>query len=456
MACRARRAAVALVGAGRARRSTFPPLTGRVVDAGRHPRRRTRRQRSSRSSPISRRSPAIQLVVATVARSQGTTIEHYANQLVPRLEARPRRQEQRRPAARRAERAQGAHRGRLRPRGHADRRAVRASSSPTRSRRGSRPATSAAAITRGVDDIITVADRPTPSEWQHARPADARQRTGRARLARSPVFFVFVRALRRLGGAIRRFAAAGAAAAASASGGGARCRLLGRRRLLRRRRRLRRRGRLFRRRRVVGRRRRVGELVMEMSPQDRDRITAAIRAVEARTTGEIVCVLARHVSDYRLVPFLWAGLASLVVPAAIVLSGLEPHRWPLVGESWTTGEVSDSGVAAAVAASLAAVVALQACLPRCGARAGAGIDPPRRSRRPRSGATGGTVIDQFLARGLQRTKARTGADLGRPGRASGRGGGGRRHLSPRRPLALGRRGRRPDRRGARAIRRSRR
>ena len=51
--------------------------------------------------------------------------------------------------------------------------------------------------------------------------------------------------------------------------------------------------RLLRRRRLVGRRRRVGELVMELSHRIAQRISAAIRAAEARTSGEIVCVLAR-------------------------------------------------------------------------------------------------------------------------------------------------------------------
>jgi putative membrane protein len=57
---------------------------------------------------------------------------------------------------------------------------------------------------------------------------------------------------------------------------------------------------------------------MEMSAEDRDRITAAIRAVEARTTGEIVCVLAEESSDSGALPILLAALVALTAPWLLV------------------------------------------------------------------------------------------------------------------------------------------
>ena len=51
-----------------------------------------------------------------------------------------------------------------------------------------------------------------------------------------------------------------------------------------------------------------------ISDDDRLRVTAAIRTAEARTSGEIFCVIARHSSDYRLVPIAWAAAAALFVP----------------------------------------------------------------------------------------------------------------------------------------------
>ena len=51
-----------------------------------------------------------------------------------------------------------------------------------------------------------------------------------------------------------------------------------------------------------------------ITDDDRTRVTAAIRAAEARTAGEIFCVIARHSSDYRLVPIAWAAASAMFVP----------------------------------------------------------------------------------------------------------------------------------------------
>jgi putative membrane protein len=55
-----------------------------------------------------------------------------------------------------------------------------------------------------------------------------------------------------------------------------------------------------------------------ISTHDRDRISAAILDAEQRTSGEIVCVLARASSDATALPMLLAALAALFVP------------WPLI------------------------------------------------------------------------------------------------------------------------------
>src|SRR5580704_9435744 len=54
------------------------------------------------------------------------------------------------------------------------------------------------------------------------------------------------------------------------------------------------------------------------SQADRERIAEAIRAAETKTSGEIFCVVARHASDYRLVPLAWAAALALVVPAPLI------------------------------------------------------------------------------------------------------------------------------------------
>ena len=57
---------------------------------------------------------------------------------------------------------------------------------------------------------------------------------------------------------------------------------------------------------------------MEFGHADHGAIAAAIRRAEERTSGQIVCVLARASSDYVHVAILWASLLALVTP------------WPLI------------------------------------------------------------------------------------------------------------------------------
>src|SRR5271163_4691181 len=57
---------------------------------------------------------------------------------------------------------------------------------------------------------------------------------------------------------------------------------------------------------------------MQLSHDDHEVISAAIRDAEKRTSGQIVCVLAHASSDYAYVPILWASMLALVVP------------WPLI------------------------------------------------------------------------------------------------------------------------------
>jgi putative membrane protein len=51
---------------------------------------------------------------------------------------------------------------------------------------------------------------------------------------------------------------------------------------------------------------------------DIDRVTAAIRAAEARTAGEIFCVVAHASSTYQMVPIAWAAVLGLLVPLPLI------------------------------------------------------------------------------------------------------------------------------------------
>jgi putative membrane protein len=147
-----------------------------------------------------------------------------------------------------------------------------------------------------------------------------------------------------------------------------------------------------------------------LAEADRARISQAITRAEATTSGEIYCVVARRTSDYRFVPVFWGAIASLLVPAIVLLLGLEPHRWPLIGEPWWTGEASDmeifhlvrSGMAALVLAQILAFLLAAALTFPMSVRLRVVPGAVKRDLVHRA------ALDQFLARGMQRTIARTG------------------------------------------------
>jgi len=58
---------------------------------------------------------------------------------------------------------------------------------------------------------------------------------------------------------------------------------------------------------------------MHISARDKERIAAAIRSVEAKTTGEIVCVLARTSSEATALPVFLAAFGALVLPWLLVV-----------------------------------------------------------------------------------------------------------------------------------------
>jgi putative membrane protein len=120
-----------------------------------------------------------------------------------------------------------------------------------------------------------------------------------------------------------------------------------------------------------------------ISQSDKTRVADAIRAAEARTAGEIFCVIARHSSDYRLVPIAWAAALALVVPLPLI----SLTTWPAaVIYLWQLG--------AFVVAALA--------LSHPGVRF---LIVPRRAKHERAHAE---AMRQFFAQGLDKTEHRTG------------------------------------------------
>jgi putative membrane protein len=122
---------------------------------------------------------------------------------------------------------------------------------------------------------------------------------------------------------------------------------------------------------------------MNVSEQDRERISTAIRAAEAKTSGEIVCVLAQTSSDATALPILVAAVVALALPWLLVaLTAMSVHRILVL----------QTIVFFALAVLL--------CLPR--ARV---VLVPRAARRA---VAHRAAMEQFTIRGIARKKDRTG------------------------------------------------
>jgi putative membrane protein len=122
---------------------------------------------------------------------------------------------------------------------------------------------------------------------------------------------------------------------------------------------------------------------MNVSEEDRERISTAIRAVEKTTSGEIVCVLAQSSSDVTALPILVAAAVALALPWLLVaLTAMSVHRI-LVLQIFVF-----------------VVLAVVLCLPR--ARVALVSRATRRAVAHRA------AMEQFTIRGIARKKDRTG------------------------------------------------
>ncbi len=123
--------------------------------------------------------------------------------------------------------------------------------------------------------------------------------------------------------------------------------------------------------------------MIQLSENDRARISEAIRMAEAQTSGEIYCVISRACSDYRLVPLAWAALIGLIAPLPLIYL----TQWPAT---------------VIYMMQLLAFVFAFFCLSHQRLRF---LIVPSRAKRDRAHAE---AVHQFAAHGLQNTEARTG------------------------------------------------
>lgn len=124
-----------------------------------------------------------------------------------------------------------------------------------------------------------------------------------------------------------------------------------------------------------------------LSDAERTQIAEAIRQAEARTTGEIVTVIAEASDGYWFVPLLWAAILSLLAPGAVLL--IDPWIEPV---TLYAGQL----LVFAVLALLFRWTPVKMRL------------VPSSVKRRRAGRL---AREQFLARGLHHTEGRTGVLL---------------------------------------------
>ncbi|HYF23761.1 MAG TPA: TPM domain-containing protein [Caulobacteraceae bacterium] len=147
---------------------------------------------------------------------------------------------------------------------------------------------------------------------------------------------------------------------------------------------------------------------MRLSEPDHQKIDAAIAAAERNTSGEILCIVANEVSDYREVPLAWAAAAALILPLLLIPLGFGPHWLPGFAGGWTaahSGALDESA-----AATLAAYAVTQALIFALVTLLGA-IPAVRRALTPKglkARRVHRAAMEQFLAQGIHVTEARTG------------------------------------------------
>jgi len=72
-----------------------------------------------------------------------------------------------------------------------------------------------------------------------------------------------------------------------------------------------------------------------LTKADHDKIAQAVRQAESGTSGEILCVLAQNVSNYRETPLVWGAGAALLLPPIVLALGV--RLAPGAATGWDAG-----------------------------------------------------------------------------------------------------------------------
>jgi putative membrane protein len=122
---------------------------------------------------------------------------------------------------------------------------------------------------------------------------------------------------------------------------------------------------------------------MKFTARDHEAVATAIREAEERTSGQIVCVLAHSSSVYAYIPLLWASVLALTAPLPLILF-----------TQWSVQRIYLVQLAIFIIVGfLLTWLPLRLAL------------VPRALKRARAHRA---AVEQFVVRGISRTKNRTG------------------------------------------------
>lgn len=151
--------------------------------------------------------------------------------------------------------------------------------------------------------------------------------------------------------------------------------------------------------------------MVEITSADHERIAEAIARAEMTTAGEIYCIVADEVSDYRETPIAWAAGASLVAPALALLLGFRPEALTRLFGGWEIAHAAASD--ATVLSALTTYILLQAVVFIVVAVL-VSIPAVRRALTPgavKAERVHDAAMQQFIAKGMHLTAGRTGVLL---------------------------------------------
>lgn len=102
-------------------------------------------------------------------------------------------------------------------------------------------------------------------------------------------------------------------------------------------------------------------MTQRLTQGEQTRIAEAVAAAEARTSGEIMCVLTEEVSSYREVALAWAAAVALLVPPLAFFAGVQPLSISDALGGWSIAQGSP-GAEVRIGLALTVYAAAQAAL----------------------------------------------------------------------------------------------